>query len=120
MGFAPNWQVPYSAKRLLELCKTWSFKGEVDDLPDLDDGEPRDCRAARRLDDAFRAWRDRHAADDDPMFDDTEQLFHVCDVAIILEECHRLWRLEEKVIDALGPETVKQRWNKKKGKFEPE
>ena len=96
MSFAPNWQVPYSAKRLLELCRAWSFESEVSELPDCDDGEPRECCAARRLKAALNIWRDQHDADDDPWFDETKQLFHVCDVAIILDECRRLWRLEEK------------------------
>jgi hypothetical protein len=112
--------VPYSVKRLLRLCRTWRFESEVDELSDCEDGEPRAARAFRRIKTVLKDWRDRHGADKDPWFDESKQEFHVCDVAIIFDDYRRLRRLEMKVIDALGPETTRMRWNRKRGEFEPE
>jgi hypothetical protein len=85
------------------MCRDWNFESEADELEDLPDGEPRDCRAARRLKDYFRRWRDHHDADDDPFYDESFDQLCVGDVAIILDECRRPWRLEQQVLDALGP-----------------
>jgi hypothetical protein len=69
--------------------------------------------------DYLRGWRDRHGPDDDPFDDESLEPFHVADVAILYHEYKRLIRLEQKIIDALGPPT-KLRWNRRKGKFEEE
>jgi hypothetical protein len=116
----PSRSIPYSAERLLRLCKTWGFQSDVEDLPDCDDGEPKDARAYRRIASFLRDKRDRHGPTYEPWCDETKESFHVSDVAMIFDEYRRLRRLEERVIDALGPETVKQRWNKKTGNFELE
>lgn len=115
-----KWTVPYSVERLLRLCPTWTFQSDVEDLPDCDDGEPLHARAYRRIAAALEEWRAQHRPNQDPWLDDTEHPFHFGDVAMIYDEYKRLSRLEEKVIDALGPPSVLHRWNRKTGKFEPE
>jgi hypothetical protein len=79
----PTWPVPYSVTRLVQLAKTWTFDSEVNDLPDCDDGAPRDWRAGRRIRDYLRGWRDRHGPDDDPFDDESLEPFHVADVATL-------------------------------------
>lgn len=113
-----TWNVPYSVGRLLRLCRMWDFSSEAYDLPDCDDGEPKMARAQRRVSEYFRQWRNRHEPDADPFFDEGVTEFHICDVAILIDECRRLWRLEEKVQLALGPPVKMMQFNKKTGKFE--
>lgn len=64
-----KWAVPYSAARLLRLCKTWSFHSDVEALPGCEDGEPRECRASRRIAIALEEWRAHHEPDQDPWMD---------------------------------------------------
>lgn len=116
--------IPYSKERLLRLCKTWSFTSDVqEELNERypDDDDPRshaNSRACRRVMEAMAEWRDHHQPDDDPIFDESLQPFHICDVAILVEECRRLWRLERRMRLALGPPCRESRWNDKIGKFE--
>jgi hypothetical protein len=65
-----TWQVPFDNDRLLELCRTWDFHSDVEDLADCDDGEPRFACAYRRIWEYMEAWRDHHGAGDDPWFDE--------------------------------------------------
>jgi hypothetical protein len=88
---------------------------EVNDLPDGDDGMPRDVLAYRRVRDHLRAWRDRHAAEEDPMGAEEQELFNVSDVAILWTEYRRLKRLEDDVEAALGPPLVGFVW--RNGKY---
>jgi hypothetical protein len=112
--------VPYSVTRLVRLCRIWDFQSDAEDLPEKDNGEPRLNLAYRRLRDRFRVWRDAHAAEDDPWFDESLGEFHVSDVALIFSEYQRLSRFEQRVIDVLGPPSQRMRCNRKLGKFEPE
>jgi hypothetical protein len=98
--------VPYSVERLIRLCKTWDFQSDVEDLPDCDDGEPRIARACRRVREILLRWREHHHPNADPWADESLGVFHVCDVALIADEYRRLKRIEEKVIDALGPPAI--------------
>jgi hypothetical protein len=53
----PLKKIPYSASRLLRMCQDWSFDGEVGELMDLPDGEPRDCRAKAQSGHSNRSQR---------------------------------------------------------------
>ena len=117
-GNKRTWQVPYSVSRLVSMSRTWDFQSDVDDVPDCEDGEPRRARAARRIGEYLRGWRDTHGPDDDPWFDESLDTFRVADVALLYSEYKRLIRLEDRVISALGPPTTTHVW--RKGKFEEE
>jgi hypothetical protein len=115
-----NHSVPYSAARLLRLCKNFlpGNDDEVEQLPDCESGEPRSVLAHRRLREYFRTWRDRHKPDHDPLCDESCDQFCIADVAIIFEEYRRLRRLEDKVLLALGPPVTRMRFNRKTRKLE--
>jgi hypothetical protein len=104
-----SWPVPWSVPRLVERCRTWSFHGDVDDLPDEEDGTPQLAAAYRRLTETLPERQDAqgeaHGTKYELWFDDTEMPFRISDVAIIIDECRRLNRLERKIIHALGPPT---------------
>lgn len=102
-GNKRTWQVPYSVSRLVNMSRTWDFQSDVDDIPDCDDGEPRMARAARRVGEYLRGWRDTHGPNDDPWFDKSFDTFRVADVALLYSEYTRLARLEDRVQSALGP-----------------
>jgi hypothetical protein len=75
-----SWQVPYSIKRLLRLCRTWNFQSDAEDLPDEPNGEPRLALAFRRLMEWMRDRRDGRDATYEPWADDSFAEFRVSDV----------------------------------------
>ena len=56
------------------------FHSDCEEL-ETDQGEPLSAQAYRRVKAQLIAWRNVHAPDNDPVFDETLQLFHVSDVA---------------------------------------
>jgi hypothetical protein len=114
--FIGTWKIPWSITRLIEKASTWDFDSEARDVADCGDGEPRLVRACRRIRERLLIWRDAHGPTDNPWYDARQELFHVADVALLHSEVVRLWRLEERVIDALGPPA--KRLNKRTGEWE--
>ena len=111
-----NQHYPWSAERLL-----WSFHSELDDMPeDFDTGEPVEARAIRRVNAAMLEWRNTHRPEDDPLDDDSLAPFHVNDIAVLVYECERLWYLEQRVMNALGPPSRKMRYDKKLDQLVPD
>jgi hypothetical protein len=53
-------------------------------------------------------------------FDNSLAPFHVNDVAALIYECKRLWRLERRIIRALGPPAQQMRYDKKLDKLVPD
>jgi hypothetical protein len=112
---------PWSITHLAQLAHTWSFESEAGNLADdWETGESRLHCALWRVEQTVKERRELHGPDAeyDPWFDETLGLFHISDVAILRGELERLMRLEEQVIDALGPPSTKMKF--RHGKFEPE
>jgi hypothetical protein len=114
-GDDARWRWPNRYKIWLAL---FGQHHEVDDLPDCGDGMPRDVLAYRRIRDHLRDWRDRHDADDDPLFDKNLESFHVGDVTLLWVENVRLRRFQDEVCSAFGPPLKGYVW--RNGKYVPE
>jgi hypothetical protein len=92
----------YDDERFLRLAHTWSLTSD------------------ERIRERLRARADELGAQAHVWDDETEARgFTYSDVAMILDEARRLWRLERRIERAAGPPTRTLIFNRKTGKLEP-
>jgi hypothetical protein len=114
-----SWEIPYRVNRLINMVLRWSFDGDrLEQLDDSKTGEPFVFRALRRVKDVLKKRREDRPADYDPIFDDELAEFHINDIAILTARLNELLRLEERLIQAIGPPSRASHFNKRTGKFE--
>jgi hypothetical protein len=80
------------------------FRSDVEELPDCNDGTPAMADTYDRVEGFLREWRDRHAAGDDPIYDEGVAEFQIRDVARLFYEYQRLSLIERRLIEVLGPQ----------------
>lgn len=110
----PNWQ-PYSIKRLVRMLQDHVFVNEAWDWDNSETGGPIIASVEDRIKKMFQVRRETRPADYDPVNDDEEALFRVSDIAILMIRYKELVRLEDKLVAAMGPPSVRVHKNKKTG-----
>jgi hypothetical protein len=64
------------------------FQSDVDELPDCDDGTPAMADTWNRMELFLREWRDKHQANDDPIWDKDVAEFQIRDMARLFYEAN--------------------------------